>query len=237
MSLGADTQRQTHINAGTKTILRDQAWRPHVPDLKMVNVRSLLKEESVHAHTAHYVKYHVNICSASSKILAGLGMIFYLHVQKPHTWFWTKNLTCALVRVTCLLNTTKWWQHTSCRTFFYPHSTTSNISVVMIDDIRTLETLKERVHNIHLELVSVVSSSQTEGLATMKHLIKEEVADWNTVKWRWKQERSALYQKKSQRDDPLQAAVHASVGRPKGKNCYAAKSVTGTYKFHYTYTS
>ena len=29
-----------------------------------------------------------------------------------------------------------------------------------------------------------------------------------------------------QKDDPLQEAAHASVGHPKGKNCYAAKSVT-----------
>ena len=46
-----------------------------------------------------------------------------------------------------------------------------------------------------------------------------------------------LYYKHVQRDDPLQAAAHASVGHPKGKKCYAVKSVTGTYVhtvFHYT---
>lgn len=48
------------------------------------------------------------------------------------------------------------------------------VAVFMIDDIRTLETLKEEVHNIHLELMSAVSSSQTESLTTVQQLMKEE---------------------------------------------------------------
>ena len=115
--------------------------------------------------------------------------------------------------------------------------------------------IKERVHDIHLELVSVVSSSQTEGLTTMKHLMKEEVAEsrkrsrlitranqiskkYSKMKRKTREECpvSTKRARPVQRDDPLQAAAHASVGRPKGKKCYAAKSVTGTYIFHYTYT-
>ena len=126
-------------------------------------------------------------------------------------------------------------------------------AVFMIDDIRTLETLKERVHDIHTELVSAVSS-QTEGLTTMKHLIKEEVAESrkrsklitraNQISKKYskmKRKRRGEYPvstkraRSVQREDPLQAAAHASVGRPKGKKCDVAKSVTGTYIFHYTY--
>ena len=113
--------------------------------------------------------------------------------------------------------------------------------------------LKDRVHDIHLELVSVISSSQTEGLTTMKHLMKEEVAEsrkrsrlitranqiskkYSKMKRKTREERpvSTKRARPVQRDDPLQAAAHASVGCPKGKKCYAAKS--GAYIFHYTYT-
>ena len=44
----------------------------------------IIKEGKCTCPTTHY-KYHVNICSASSKILAGLGMTFHLRVQKAHT--------------------------------------------------------------------------------------------------------------------------------------------------------
>ena len=127
-------------------------------------------------------------------------------------------------------------------------------AVFMIDDIRTLETLKERIHDIHTELVSAVSLSQTEGLTTMKHLMKEEVVEsrkrsrlitranqiskkYSKMKRKTRGECpiSTKRARPVQRDDPLQAAAHASVGRPKGKKCDVAKSVTGTYIFHYTY--
>ena len=105
---------------------------------------------------------------------------------------------------------------------------------------------------MHLELVSIVSSSQTEGLTTMKHLMKEEVAEsrkrsrlitrtnqiskkYSKMKRKTRQgcPASTKRARPVQRDDLLQAAAHASVGCPKGKKCYAAKSVTGMYIFHY----
>ena len=118
-------------------------------------------------------------------------------------------------------------------------------AMFMINDIEVLKTLKEKIHDIHLELVSAASTSQTEvGLFAMKQLMKEEVVDsrkrstkicranrvtkkYSKMKRKIKGECPVLPKRSRpvQRDDPLQAAAHASVGRPKGKKHSAA---TGT---------
>ncbi|XP_065883907.1 lysine-specific demethylase 2B-like isoform X4 [Dysidea avara] len=115
-------------------------------------------------------------------------------------------------------------------------------AVFMINDIEVLEMLKEKVHGMHLELVSAASTSQTEvGLLAMKQLMKEEVLDsrkrstkisranrvtkkYSKMKRKTKGECPVLPKRSRpvQRDDPLQAAANASVGRPKGKKNFAA---------------
>jgi len=119
-------------------------------------------------------------------------------------------------------------------------------AVFMIDDISTLETLQQKVHSIHLELLSAASTSQTDGnLSTMKQLMKEEVTEfrkkstvicranqvtkkYSKIKRKVREECPALPKRArpAQKDDPLQAATHASVGRPKGKKHSAT---TGTH--------
>jgi len=123
-------------------------------------------------------------------------------------------------------------------------------AVFIIDDMETLETLKDQVHGIHQQLLSAASTSQTEGLSTMKQLTKEEVLEsrkrstkisranqitkkYNKIKRKAKGECPVLPKRPRpvQRDDPLQAAAHASVGRPKGKKNIAAAGISHSLNY------
>jgi len=114
----------------------------------------------------------------------------------------------------------------------------------MIDDMKTLETSKDQVHGIHQQLLSAALTSQTEGLSTMKQLTKEvleyrkgltKISRTNQITKKYnKIKRKAIGEcpilpkrpRPVQRDDPLQAAAHASVGRPKCKKNIAAAGIS-----------
>ena len=125
-------------------------------------------------------------------------------------------------------------------------------AVFMIDDLTVLETVQEKVHTIHSELLSAASTSPTANLTVMKQLMKEEVAEVkkkstsitraNQITKKYRQMKRTRngdcpiptkIARPIQKDDPLREATHASVGRPKGKK-KSSNSISGIIKEYFT---
>ena len=116
----------------------------------------------------------------------------------------------------------------------------------MIDDTNALETIKQKIQDIHSHMMLVAGSDdQPDKLIPMRQLIKEEIMDFrkkskfvvraNQITSKYKKlkrkkdevcERPSKRARISQKGDPLSKATRRDIGRPKGKQSNGS-DVTG----------